>query len=331
MRRNSPRAGLVPDFAFPRQNPTAMANPLISIVMNCYNGEKYLREAIDSVRSQTYPHWELVFWDNRSTDGSAAIAKSYQDNRIRYVLAPQHTTLGGARRLAVNECQGDFISFLDTDDIYLPENLGRKLEFIERESAAVVYGGVIYIDEDGAERRRRLPRHRSGMILGAMLRQFETDVPTMMIRRATLQETNLNFDERIFGSEEYDLLLLLAATHRFAVVREYLSKLRHHRSSLTYSVMDKWSADRLLTLAKLKERHPGIESLHRAAFREAYARAHYYHTRWLVREGRVVEARAVLAPLGVVGWRYRYLFMVLRISPTFWNFVHGYLPSSRRF
>ena len=45
----------------------------------------------------------------------------------------------------------------------------------------------------------------------------------------------------------------------------------------------------------------------------------------------VAEARAVLAPLGVVGWRYRYLFMVLRISPTLWNFVHGYLPSSRRF
>ena len=331
MRGNRPRAGLVPDFSFSRQNPTAMANPLISIVMNCYNGEKYLREAIDSVRSQTYPHWELVFWDNRSTDGSAAIAQSYGDDRIRYILAPQHTTLGGARRLAVNECRGDFISFLDTDDIYLPENLSRKLEFIERESAAVVYGGVIYIDEHGTERRRRLPRHRSGMILDALLRQFETDVPTMMIRRATLQETNLNFDDRIFGSEEYDLLLLIAATHRFAVVREYLSKLRHHRSSLTYSVMGKWSADRLLTLAKLNDLHPGIEQLHPAAFREAYARAHYYKCRWLLQEGRVDEARTVLSRLVRVGWRYRGLFLVLRISPAFWNFVHGYLPSSRRF
>ncbi len=307
-----------------------MANALISIVMNCYNGEKYLREAIDSVRAQTYPHWELVFWDNRSTDGSAAIAQSYGDDRIRYILAPQHTTLGGARRLAVNECRGDFISFLDTDDIYLPENLSRKLEFIEREAAAVVYGGVIYINEEGVERRRRLPLHRSGMILDAMLRQFETDVPTMMIRRATLLETNLNFDERIFGSEEYDLLLLLSATHRFAVVREYLSKLRHHRSSLTYSVMEKWSADRLLTLAKLKERHPGIDGRFPEAFREAYARAHYYNARWLVQEGRVDEARAVLGPLGRVGWRYRGLSLALRISPAFWNFIHGYLPSSRR-
>lgn len=307
-----------------------MSTPLISVVMNCYNGEKYLREAIDSVRAQTYPHWELVFWDNRSTDGSAAIAQSYGDDRIRYILAPEHTTLGGARRLAVNECRGDFISFLDTDDIYLPENLSRKLEFIERESAAVVYGGVIYINEHGTERRRRLPIHRSGMILDAMLRQFETDVPTMMIRRATLLETKLNFDERIFGSEEYDLLLLLSATHRFAVVREYLSKLRHHRSSLTYSVMEKWSADRMLTLAKLKERHPGLEDRYPSAFREAYARAHYYRARWLVQEGRSDEACEVLKPLGAAGWRYRVLHLALRISPAFWNFIHGFLPSSRQ-
>jgi glycosyltransferase involved in cell wall biosynthesis len=307
-----------------------MANALISIVMNCYNGEKYLREAIDSVRTQTYPHWELVFWDNRSTDSSAAIAQSYGDDRIRYILAPQHTTLGGARRLAVNECRGDFISFLDTDDIYLPENLSRKLEFIERENAAVVYGGVIYINEDGVERRRRLPIHRSGMIIDAMLRQFETDVPTMMIRRSVLQETKLNFDERIFGSEEYDLLLLLSATHRFAVVREYLSKLRHHRSSLTYSVMEKWSADRLLTLAKLKERHPGIDQRFSAAFREAYARAHYYRARWLVQENRRAEALDVLRPLDAAGWRYRSLYLALRISPAFWNFAHGFLPSSRQ-
>lgn len=307
-----------------------MANALISIVMNCYNGEKYLREAIDSVRSQTYPHWELVFWDNRSTDGSAVIAQSYGDDRIRYLLAPQHTTLGGGRRRAVNECRGEFISFLDTDDIYLPENLARKLEFIEREEAGMVYGGIIYMNEAGEERRRRLPQHLSGMVFEAMLQQFETDVPTMMIRRSAFEATGLNFDERIFGSEEYDLLLQLAVTQRCSIVPEYLAKLRHHRSSLTYAVMEKWAADRLLTLGKIVGAHPGIERQHPAAFREARARADYYRARWLVDAGRPGEALGVLRKVTSVGWKYLCLYLALRISPGCWNFVHGLLPSSRR-
>ena len=58
-------------------------NPLISIIMNCYNGEKYLQEALDSVINQTYKNWELIFWDNQSTDKSANIVHSYNDNRIK--------------------------------------------------------------------------------------------------------------------------------------------------------------------------------------------------------------------------------------------------------
>ena len=58
--------------------------PLVSIIINCFNGEKYLREAIDSVISQTYKNWEVIFWDNQSTDRSARIFKNYKDERLKY-------------------------------------------------------------------------------------------------------------------------------------------------------------------------------------------------------------------------------------------------------
>jgi len=306
-----------------------MSNPLISVVMNCYNGEKYLREAIDSVCQQTYTNWELVFWDNQSKDRSAEIVRSYADPRIRYLLAPEHTTLGGGRRRAVNECRGEFISFLDTDDLYLPENLARKLEFIEREEAGMVYGGVIYTNEAGEERRRRLPHHRSGMVLRGMLQQFETDTSTMMIRRSALEARKLNFDDRIQGSEEFDLLAQLAVTERCSVVPEYLAKLRHSRSSLTYAVMEKWAPDRLLTLSKIVQQHPNIEAQYPTAFREARARAEYYRARWLVDAGRPGEALAVIRTVKSAGWRYLCLHLALRISPACWNLVHRFLPSSR--
>ena len=67
--------------------------PLISIIMNCYNGEKYLRQSIASVLHQTYQNWELLFWDNQSTDSSAEIFKSYDDNRFKYFYAKKHSII----------------------------------------------------------------------------------------------------------------------------------------------------------------------------------------------------------------------------------------------
>ena len=75
--------------------------PLVSVIMNCFNGEKYLREAIDSVQAQTYENWELIFWDNQSTDVSAGIVKSFDDPRIYYFYAPKHTHLYEARNYAI--------------------------------------------------------------------------------------------------------------------------------------------------------------------------------------------------------------------------------------
>nr|MCH9813328.1 glycosyltransferase [Campylobacterota bacterium] len=74
--------------------------PLVSVVINCYNSDTYLKEAIESVFNQTYQNWEIIFWDNQSTDRSAEIIKSYNDNRIKYFYAPVHTPLGEARNLA---------------------------------------------------------------------------------------------------------------------------------------------------------------------------------------------------------------------------------------
>ena len=105
--------------------------PLVSVVMNCYNGEAYLYESIKSILSQTYENWELIFWDNQSTDSSAEIFKSYRDKRFRYFYANGHTPLYKARNLAIEKSKGDFIAFLDTDDLWSKEKL--KLQMFEQD------------------------------------------------------------------------------------------------------------------------------------------------------------------------------------------------------
>ena len=106
------------------------SRPLVSVIMNCYNGEKYLREAIDSVLAQTYENWELIFWDNQSADDSASVINSYNDDRIRYFYAKNHTNLGDARNLALMKANGEWVGFLDVDDLWFPEKLKKQLEEI---------------------------------------------------------------------------------------------------------------------------------------------------------------------------------------------------------
>ena len=101
--------------------------PLISIIMNCYNGGQYLEESINSVINQTYKNWELIFWDNLSTDNSFKIFEKFKDKRLKYFCSKMHNVLYDARNLAIQKAQGDFIAFLDTDDIWLSDKIEKQL------------------------------------------------------------------------------------------------------------------------------------------------------------------------------------------------------------
>ena len=121
--------------------------PLVSIVMNCHNSAEYLREAIDSIYSQSYGHWQIIFWDNASTDDSAKIAKSY-DAKLCYYCGDNLVPLYEARNLAVAHCDGNYIAFLDCDDIWIGDKLERQISEVNK-GAKIVYGGFDIIDANG--------------------------------------------------------------------------------------------------------------------------------------------------------------------------------------
>ena len=97
-------------------------NNLVSIIMNCHNGDKYLKEAINSIIKQSYKNWELIFFDNASNDNSAKIVKKYNDKRIKYYYS-KYVNLGIARKEALEKCRGNFIAFLDCDDFWAKNKL----------------------------------------------------------------------------------------------------------------------------------------------------------------------------------------------------------------
>ncbi len=107
--------------------------------MNCYNGEKYLKESLISIINQSYTNWELIFWDNKSTDQSSQIVKTTVDKRINYYCSENFEKLYKARNHALEKASGDFICFLDTDDFYDKDFIKKHLDKILESNCDIVY------------------------------------------------------------------------------------------------------------------------------------------------------------------------------------------------
>ena len=122
--------------------------PLVSIIMNCFNGERYLNESLKSILDQSYQNWELIFWDNLSKDSSKKIFDRYKDKRFKYFIASQHTPLYVARNLAIKKASGEFLAFLDTDDIWLKDKLNQQIKLFSNPNIGLVYGNYWRFNEN---------------------------------------------------------------------------------------------------------------------------------------------------------------------------------------
>jgi len=203
--------------------------------MNCFNGEKYLRPALDSVLAQTYQNWELIFWDNQSTDRSPTICNSYRDSRIRYFRASEHTELGVARILAFRETRGELIAILDADDVARPERLTRQVAFLEQHpDVALVGSWAEYIDERDVVLGEYKPPASQGELQDCLGWTNPIVHSSTMYRHQLAMEVG-GYPADLLNSSDYGLVLALAQRFRIAVVDDFLCQLRILATSISRS------------------------------------------------------------------------------------------------
>lgn len=124
--------------------------PRVSVITIFLNAERFIQEAIDSVFAQTYDLWELLLVDDGSTDGSTALAlrlAAQHPDRVRYLRHLDHRNLGmsASRNLGIRSARGEYVAFLDADDVYLPPKLERQVQLLDaRPEAAMVYGPTLH-------------------------------------------------------------------------------------------------------------------------------------------------------------------------------------------
>ena len=115
---------------------------LVSIIINCKNGHPFLKKSISSVIFQTYKNWEIIFFDNYSSDNSVLIAKSFNDKRIKIFKSNKSLRLYDARNQAIKHAKGKYITFLDTDDFWEQKKLNTQINFLKKRKLKFCYSNL---------------------------------------------------------------------------------------------------------------------------------------------------------------------------------------------
>ena len=209
--------------------------PLVSVIMNCYNGERYLAESLKSLLKQTYQNWELIFWDNLSTDNSKKIFENYKDKRFKYFLAENHTLLYHARNLAIQKTSGDFIAFLDTDDFWLEDKLRKQIKLFTNKNVGLVYGNYWRYDKSNFFKKKKLAISKqlpSGMITDKLLSEYFIGIGTAVIRKKFIDEKEKIFDTEFDMLADMDFILRFSKKFEFDCVQEPVQVHRLHAEQL---------------------------------------------------------------------------------------------------
>lgn len=205
-----------------------MSLPLVSIVIPCYNGARYLAPAVESALDQTHPRCEVLVVDDGSTDESVAIAERYAP-RVR-LLRGDHAGACAARNKGLSAATGTFVQFLDADDLLAPNKIERQLEVAAREPGVTVLCQATFIDDTGGSLPTAAPypplAPADDAFVYFLSYGYQTSLP--LHTRASLQRVG-GFREELKRAQEADLHLRLAAVGtRVTVLPDRLVSLRRH-------------------------------------------------------------------------------------------------------
>ena len=208
--------------------------PLVSVIINCYNGETYLADAIKSILLQTYKNFEVIFWDNKSNDNSASVYKSFKDKRLKYYCAKKHTSLYQARNLAIKKSKGKFIAFLDSDDIWLKNKLSLQIKKIRNKKTTLVYSNYYILNQvTGVKKIAHKDKLPEGIIYKELLKNYLLGIGTVLIKKDIFKKSKSFFNERFNIIGDFDFFIRLSQNNYYSCVQNPLLIYRIHKESLS--------------------------------------------------------------------------------------------------
>lgn len=219
--------------------------PKTSVVITCYNYGQYIRAAIESVLDQTWQDFEIIVIDDGSTDDTPQVMAEYNGHeKIRY-LRQENQGQPKAKNRGIAESRGEFVAFLDADDVWLPEKLALQLQLFNEPAVGVGYTRRYWIDPDGQVIQGNERTLRRGTILNYIFIDNFICFSSSMVRRELL-DTIGGFDETLPMGIDYDLWIRLAAKCKFDFVDQPLIKYRTGHANLSRNVTRRYQCAQLI-------------------------------------------------------------------------------------
>ena len=228
-----------------------MANPAVSVIIPTYNSANFIAETIESVLSQTYQDWEMLIVDDGSSDNTLLVARSYKakDSRIK-IFSLGHNSGGPAtpRNYGIRLAQGDYIAFLDSDDLWLPQKLQKQIRFLEENEDIFLLYAQCIIQRGGEQLRIEPGRPKAGYIFNHLFIHFNIiDCLTVVMRNR--REKNVYFfdeDVRLISVEDYAMWLSIALKEKISFLSEPMAIYRIHPNSISCDVLANFGRCRLV-------------------------------------------------------------------------------------
>jgi glycosyltransferase involved in cell wall biosynthesis len=292
--------------------------PLVSVVCPAYNCERFINAALDSVFAQSYRPIEVIVVDDGSTDSTAELVKGYRE--VRY-LSQTNRGPSAARNRGIRAARGEFVAFLDLDDLWIPEKLAKQVAALEScPESGLSFSDMRLFDSAGQDRLTMFQKYRlTGEYFGhdsvverAVAKLVTVNfIPTssVLARKAAMTQVG-GFDEQFRKSEDWDLWLRMAMLRPITYVSEPLILKRVHEVNISrdsegmnvaaVQVLEKFRRDQRDVLEQL-----GVDIL--AVLRDAYRNLGYFYLRQI----SLAEARRALSQSLSLGFQSRVLFYFL--------------------
>ena len=274
------------------------SNPFFSVVIPAFNAARFLGEALECVRRQTFGDFECIVVDDGSTDATPAIAASFErDSRFHSMRIAHGASPGRARNHGIREASGEYVALLDADDLWTGDKLERYFKHIQSTAATLVFSNGYVVDDRGRQISLLLsPRMKPHIPVGDPFMVVTNAIPvaSVVVNRSVIAETPFAEDPDIRGAEDYLLWLDLNAEHALEYVSDPLLLYRCHTGQMHRDYLEqlrKW--EKILGTPTIARTYgQGTVDLTRSLidFRRQYARQDYGAalrealglTRWLV-------------------------------------------------
>jgi glycosyltransferase involved in cell wall biosynthesis len=245
-------------------------DPKVSVIIPCYNGEHFIGDAIKSVLSQTYKELEIIIVDDGSTDKSKDVLGQYEsDARVVCLAHEQNRGIPAARNTGIRHSRGEYIAFLDQDDIWRQKKLAKQIQRLKEDTAGeigLVFSNVETIqDIDGRKKRwiTRAPqgigeKSRKEVVRSLFLDNF-IPIVSATVRRECFDKLGLLDETILSGADDYEFCFRVAMKYRLAHIEEPLVAHRNHGKN--FSDVQKFYPDNLKILGKVVEAMPELADL----------------------------------------------------------------------